>query len=206
MTEALKGKPKNLTWSSEINQSFQAAKQAIMDIVPLAHPDPTAALSLATDASATHIGGVLQQQTNLGPKPLAFFSKKLNPTQLKYSTFDRELLAVFLSIRHFRFMLEGRSFTLLTDHKPIISALKRVSAPWSARQQRQLSYIAEFTSDVQYTPGAANAVADALSRPENCKTVPISSTATPASPFAPPTPPNYPPHPPISQYQTLILE
>jgi transposase InsO family protein len=84
---------------------------------------------------------------------------------LKYSTFDRELLAVFLAIRYFRFMLEGRHFTIYTDHKPLVGALHRVSEPWSARQQRQLSFISEFTADIRHTPGAANAVADALSRP-----------------------------------------
>jgi hypothetical protein len=40
-----------------------------------------------------------------------------------------------------------------------------VAKPWSARQQRHLSYIAEFTSDIQHVPGAANVVADTLSRP-----------------------------------------
>ena len=75
------------------------------------------------------------------------------------------LLAAFSAIRHFRFLLEGRRFSLLTDHKPLVSALFRTSPPWSGRQQRQLSLIAEFTSDIRHTPGAENVVADALSRP-----------------------------------------
>jgi Integrase core domain/Integrase zinc binding domain len=54
---------------------------------------------------------------------------------------------------------------VLTDHKPLNFALHRVSDAWSARQQRQLSYIAEYTSDVRHVAGVDNVVADALSRP-----------------------------------------
>ena len=63
-------------------------------------------LSLAVDASDTHVGGVLQQQTVRGWQPLAFFSKKLTVAEAKYSTFDRELLAAFSSISVFIRILE----------------------------------------------------------------------------------------------------
>jgi hypothetical protein len=91
--------------------------------------------------------------------------KKLSPTQQRYSTFDRELQAAFSAVRHFRFLLEGRRFRLLTDHKPLVAAMSRVTPPWSARQQRQMAYLSEFTSDFCHTSGTANVVADALSRP-----------------------------------------
>jgi transposase InsO family protein len=62
-------------------------------------------------------------------------------------------------------MLEGREFAVFTDHKPLTSALRRVSEPWTARQQRHLAYIAEYTSDLRHIAGVANVVADTLSRP-----------------------------------------
>ena len=43
-------------------------------------------------------------------QPLSFFSKKLTPAETRYSAFDRELLAVYATIRHFRHNLEGRYF------------------------------------------------------------------------------------------------
>jgi hypothetical protein len=100
-------------------------------------------------------------------QPLAFFSKKLSPTQARYSTFDRELLIAFSAVRHFRFLLEGLQFNILTDHKPLVAAISRVSLPWSARQQRQMAYLAEFTANFRHTSGATNVVADALSRPSS---------------------------------------
>jgi hypothetical protein len=70
-----------------------------------------------------------------------------------------------LSIRHFRWSLEGRQFYVLTDHKPLVFALHRLTDAWTARQQRHLSFVAEYTSDVRHVPGKENVVADALSRP-----------------------------------------
>jgi hypothetical protein len=54
------------------------AKGALVAAVPLAHPAPNAVLSLAMDASNTHVGGVLQQLAEGSWQPLAFYSKKLS--------------------------------------------------------------------------------------------------------------------------------
>jgi hypothetical protein len=78
--------------------TFGAAKAALAAAVPLAHPAPNAVLSLATDPSDTHVGRW---------QPLAFYSKKLSGAGTRYSTIDRELLAAFSAVRHFRFLLEG---------------------------------------------------------------------------------------------------
>ena len=127
----------------------------------LAHPDPQDSLSLTTDASLTAVGAVLAGSDDA---PLAFFSKKLSPAEIKYSAFDRELLAVYLALKHFRHMLEGRPFTIWTDHKPLCGALSS-SADQSPRQTRHLSFISEFSTDIRHVAGSANVVADALSRP-----------------------------------------
>ena len=97
----------------------------------------------------------------------------------RYSTFDRELLAAFLAIRHFRFLLEARDFQLWADHKPLCSAISRDSPPWSTKQQRHLAYITEFTSDLRYVPGTENTVADALSRPPISASPLISAVSPP---------------------------
>jgi hypothetical protein len=193
LTDLLKGSPKVLLWSSAADAAFVAAKAALVAAVPLCHPAPNAVLSLSVDASDSHVGGVLQQQVGKGWKPLAFFSKKLAPPELKYSTFDRELLAAFSTIRHFRFLLEGRQFQLLTDHKPLVAAMLRVTPPQSARQQRHLAYISEFTTDLRHTPGSDNVVADALSRPPPAVLLSSSTPATKGLPVLSIPPPSDPP-------------
>jgi hypothetical protein len=72
------------------------------------------------------------------------------------------------AIQHFRYMLEGRSFVVFTDHKPLVGALHRRSDPISARQQRHLSFIAEFAPVIRHITGESNIVADTLSRPASC--------------------------------------
>ncbi len=158
-------------WAPAMQHSFQLVKDTLAEVATLTHPDPAADISLAVDASNTHIGAVLQQWQpggggrSGGWRPLSFFSKKLDAAQLKYSAFDRELLAAYLSVRHFRYMLDGRKFHILSDHKQLTQALHRVSDPWTPRVQRQLSFLAVLTSDIRHVPGKANVVADALSRP-----------------------------------------
>ena len=95
--------------------------------------------------------------------PLAFFAKKLSSTKSHFSAFDRELLAAYSTVKHFRFLIEGKSFTIFNTQKPLTYALFRVSPPWSAKQQRHLSCLFKFTSDLIHLPGSQNVVADALS-------------------------------------------
>jgi hypothetical protein len=138
LTDALQGpdgKRSQLQWSAEMGEAFQAIKEQLCEAAALAHPNPAARVSLAVDASDSHVGAVLQQLEDRQWRPLAFYSKKLDATQRRYSAFYRELLAAYLAIRHFRYSLEGRQFTLYTDHKPLTFALQRVSDPWTARQQ-----------------------------------------------------------------------
>jgi transposase InsO family protein len=179
LTDATAGKPKQLLWTPAMTTAFQAAKAALAAAVPLHFPDPNAELSLAVDASDSHVGAVLQQRRSGDWLPLSFFSRKLSAAEKRYSAFDRELLAAYLAIRHFRFMLEGRQFTLYTDHLPLVSALHRVSPPWTARQQRHLSFISEFGLHVVHLPGDRNVVADSLSRPGGGTLAPVMSAAEP---------------------------
>ena len=107
---------------------------------------------------------VLQQQRHGEWLPLAFLSKQLHPAEKKYSAFDKELLALYLVIWHFRYFLERRVFMAYTNHKPLTFSMAKLSDSWSSRQQRHLAYISEFTTNIRHIQGKNNQVADALSR------------------------------------------
>ena len=161
---ALASKPRTLQWGDTMVKAFQDAKSALARATMLTHPRCTAPTSLTVDASDLAVGAVLQQLVHGIWQPLAFFSKQLRLPERKYSAFDRELLALYLGIRHFRYFLEGREFIVFTDHKPLTFCMAKASNPWSSRQQRHLAYISEFTTDIRHVQGKDNHVADALSK------------------------------------------
>ena len=154
------------SWTATHEHSFLAAKEALSQAATLATPTNIDKLYLVTDASNIAIGAVLERCNNGHRQPLGFFSRQLSAPQRNYSTFDRELLAVHAAIRHFRHMLGGTSYTICTDHKPLVTALSKHSDAWTSRQQRHLSTIAETCCTIEYLPGKQNAVADTLSRVE----------------------------------------
>ncbi|CAH8866241.1 unnamed protein product [Trichobilharzia szidati] len=119
LTDLLKCDPKQCQLSNQAEVAFINAKEALSKVVMLSHINPKAFLILCTDTSQIAVGAVLQQKINDTLTPLAFFSKKLEPAQTPCGTFGRELLAIYLAIRHFSYLLQGRHFTISTDHKPL---------------------------------------------------------------------------------------
>ena len=160
--------PPGLTMASPLQNCFlhlfQQSKEMLANATLLHHPIPEAPTCIATDASDTAVGAVLQQFIQDAWCPIAYFSKKLQPAETRYSTFDRELLAIYLAIKHFRHFVEGRTFHVLTDHKPLIYSLQTRTDKHSPRQIRHLGYISQFTNDIRHIKGSSNVVADALSR------------------------------------------
>ena len=150
--------------TEEAMQAFTAVKSDLYKATLLVHPCPTSPYCLMVDVSNIAVGGVLQQRIHNIWQPIAFFSKRLQPAEVKYSTFGRELLGIYLSIKHFRHCLEGREFYILTDHKPLTHALSTSPDRYSPRETRHLDHISQFTSDIRHVTGKENVVTDALSQ------------------------------------------
>ncbi|GFW60479.1 transposon Tf2-8 polyprotein [Trichonephila clavipes] len=143
---------KPLNWSSGAITAFQRCKQALADaahFLLILHLLPP--LALHVDVSDYAIGGALHQVVDSELQPLAFFSRKLTSSEKSYSAYDRELLAIYSAIRHFRYMLEARDFTVFTDHKPLTYAFRQKSDKCSPRQIRQLDFISQFTTNIVHT-------------------------------------------------------
>lgn len=153
-------------WTKETMEAFDKCKEALAQATLLAHPKCETPLSIVSDASDTAAGAALQQLIEGHWEPLGFFSKKFSPAERKYGAYDRELLAIYLAVKHFRHMVEGRMFTIFTDHKPITFAFQQKADKCSPRQFRHLDYISQFTTDIRHVAGKDNIVADALSRVE----------------------------------------
>lgn len=75
--------------------------------------------------------------------------KNLNKAQQMYSAYDRELLATYESVKYYRDKIEGRHFTIFTDHKPIIYVYLQRDRQCSPRQFNHLDFISQFTTDTK---------------------------------------------------------
>ena len=153
-----------LIWSEDASAAFQDVKDALASATLLNYPQPNAPINLMVDASNFAVAAVLQQKIGGSWQPISFFSRSLSPRERKYSTFDRELLATFLAVKHLKHYLHNPQFHILTDHKPLIHAINSLKTQHSPRQARQLDYISQFTTNIRHVQGSQNPVANALSR------------------------------------------
>ena len=118
---------------------------------------------LQVDASLRGLGASLLQNG----RPVAFASKSLSDIETRYACIERELLAIVFGVQRFHTYLYGRSFKVITDHKPLVMILQKplVSAP--PRLQRMLLKLQGYNFKLEYQPGKELVVADTLSRLPN---------------------------------------
>ena len=126
-------------------------------------PDFDREFVLQTDASNRGIGAVLSQLDSAGQDhPIAYFSRKLLPREEKYSTVEKECLAIKLAIHHFRMYLLGRRSAVQTDHR-CLEWLDRINKN-NARLTRWSLALQPYDFQVIYRNGKANDNADGLSQ------------------------------------------
>ena len=165
LNSLLAGTKRNATlaWDDASTTAFTEIKHALASATLLVHPEQNAPTCIMTDASEVAVGAVLQQFIHSQWCPIGYFSLTLKPAEVCYSAFDCELLAIYRAIKHFRYFVEGHSFHILTEHKPLTFALTARPDCYTPRQTRQLDVISQYTSDIRHVKGSQNPVADALS-------------------------------------------
>ena len=160
---ALKRKGAKFLWTPQCQISFQALKQLLVSPPVLGHPNLNLPFVIYTDASEVGLGAVLVQQTGLGTEEvLAFASCTLNPAERNYTTTEQECLAVVWALEKWRYYLEGKFFTVVTDHSSLMWVFKTQKP--NTRLIRWALRLQEFNFTVEYRKGKYNTVPDALSR------------------------------------------
>nr|VZH91138.1 unnamed protein product [Spirometra erinaceieuropaei] len=164
LTKMLSGPKGPLELSGEALNAFERIKNSLADVTLLTHPAPETQLSLMVDASTAAVGAVLQKHPSGSTRPLAFFSKNLLLAETCYRTFGRELLAIYLAVKHSRHLLECHDFTVFTDHKSLTFTLRSQSDKYNHREIAHLDYISQFTTDIRHIDGTKKELADVPSR------------------------------------------
>ena len=144
-------------WTEVHQQAFDKMKKIVAREVLLSYPDFNDVFEIHTDASATQLGAVISQKS----KPIAFYSRKLNPAQTRYTTTERELLAIVETLKEFKNILLGQNIRVYTDHKNL--TYKSFNTD---RVLRWRLILEEFSPELVYIKGQNNVIADALSRLE----------------------------------------
>ena len=131
------------------------AKRIIAKEAILAFPDFSKPFTIHTDASHYQLGGVISQDG----KPIAFYSRKLNDAQTRYTTTERELLSIVETLKAYRNILLGHKIIVHTDHKNLVYKTFNTE-----RVMRWRLLIEEFGPELRYIKCEQNIVADVLSR------------------------------------------
>ncbi|KAL8134287.1 hypothetical protein AgCh_009360 [Apium graveolens] len=145
-------------WNDDREKSFQELKKRLVSAPILVLPSGSGGFQVYSDASKRGLGCVLMQHG----KVISYASRQLKPYEVNYPTHDLELAAVVFALKIWRHYLYGETCDIFTDHKSLkyIFTQKELNM----RQRRWLELLKDYDANIQYHPGKANVVADALSR------------------------------------------
>ena len=120
---------------------------------------------MAADASSYRIGAVVSHIYPDGSeRPIAFTSRTLSKSERNYAQLEKEALSLVYGVWHFHRYLYGRCFTLVTDHKPILSPRKGIPSLAAARLQRWAIILSAYQYQIEYKCTKDHGNADSLSR------------------------------------------
>ncbi|CAF4432119.1 unnamed protein product [Rotaria sp. Silwood2] len=164
VTNLTRNNRRKFQWKFAQSQAFQRLKQMLVsEPLFLHYPVDDKPIILTTDASGVGIGGVLQQEVNGEMRNLYYHSQLLTPCERKYSTIEKEALAIFKCINRMRSFLLGRDIIIMTDHCPLCNIITKTVN--NARVDRISNLIQEYNIiQVLHINGRHNCLPDYLSR------------------------------------------
>ncbi|XP_054259583.1 uncharacterized protein K02A2.6-like [Macrosteles quadrilineatus] len=155
-------------WNEQCEQSFQQIKKVISSDTVLCHYSPELPLVLATDASPVGLGAVISHRFPDGTeKPIAFASRTLTKPEEKYSQIDKEATGIIWGLKKFFTYCYGRKFTLVTDHKPLVTIFnleKNLPSMSATRLFNYSHYLSGFDYSIEFRRSNEHRNADFLSR------------------------------------------
>ncbi|KAG5891318.1 hypothetical protein JTB14_036886 [Gonioctena quinquepunctata] len=166
LTELLKKNTK-FVWTPRQEAALREVKEHLISAPVMACPNFDLPFIVQTDASGYGIGAVLtQNHPDVGERVVSYLSRSLTKQERKFSTTERECLAVIWSIEKLRPYIEETHFTVVTDHWSLCW-LNNLKDP-TGRLGRWSLKLQQYSFDLVHRKGKENVVPDMLSR-----TIPI---------------------------------
>ena len=147
-----------LEWTDRCEGSFQTLKEKLKSAPVLTLPEGNEGFEVYNDASYQGLGCVLKKHNRV----VAYASRQLKKHELNYPTHDLELAATIFALKTWRHYLYGATCQIFTDHKSLKYLFTQKEL--NLRKRRWMELLKDYDYTIDYHPGKANVVADALSR------------------------------------------
>ena len=148
-------------WTTKEDNEYKELKKSITTTPILRYYDVNAAITIQCDSSKYGLGAVLMQEK----QPVAYASKSLTPTEIRYAQIEKEMLAIVFSCQKFRQYIYGKqNIVIHTDHKPLIRIMQKPLNDISTRLQKMRLRLQQYDLELVYVPGKDLNIADTLSR------------------------------------------
>ena len=159
--------PNRLKWTERQQTAFDTLRKALISRPVLQPPNENKPFKLYADSSKFAISSILIQEGDENPPrdhAISYASRQLLDRETRYSTVEKEMLALVWGLQKFRPWVYGRQITVLTDHKPLIFTDSLVK--YNQRLARWLLQIQEYNITTAYVPGREQ-LADHMTRLSN---------------------------------------
>jgi RNase H-like domain found in reverse transcriptase/Reverse transcriptase (RNA-dependent DNA polymerase)/Integrase zinc binding domain/Chromo (CHRromatin Organisation MOdifier) domain/Integrase core domain len=156
---------KEFAWTEKEEKAFQGVKDEYRGEKILILFDPEKQIWVHADASDYAIGSELSQLDENGKRrPILFYSRKLLPAEMNYTTADKELLAIVQTLKKYQHYLRGTKYPVIikSDHRNLRTFM--TTKELNARQARWAEELSSYNFIIEHIKGKENTVADALSR------------------------------------------
>ncbi|XP_055308875.1 uncharacterized protein K02A2.6-like [Sitodiplosis mosellana] len=161
-------------WNESCENAFKKMKTALSSELLVTHYNPNLEIIVSADASIKGLGACIQHKMTDGSiRPICFASRSLLPAEKQYSQIEKEGLAIIFAVQKFHKFIFGRSFTLQTDHKPLLAIFgskKGIPLHTANRLQRWAIILLAYNFNIEYINTESFAYADFLSRLVNQNT------------------------------------
>ena len=147
-------------WGEAQEKAFQEVKDILTNAPVLAYYDVKKPVTVTCDASKYGLGAALLQED----KPVAFASRAVTDAETRYAQIEKELLAVVFAFEKFNQYTYARCVEVETDHKPLVSIVKKSLTAAPPRLQRMLLRLQRYEFKMKYKPGKEMIIADTLFR------------------------------------------
>lgn len=140
----------DFNWGAEHSDSFEQIKSLLIQSPVLKAFNGAEEIVIQCDSSKDGLGACLLQNG----QPVSFASRSLTNSEKNYAQIEKEILAIVFSFQKYHNLVYGLRVKIESDHKPLLSIVKKPIHKISPRLQRMLLKLEKYDFEIMYVPGS----------------------------------------------------